>query len=60
MKKLNLGNFGVKEMDAKEMVNIDGGSWLSRAFDTIVDALEDAYDWALDRGVKLGAGKQPN
>ncbi len=27
MKNLNLENFGVRELDAKEIVNIDGGGW---------------------------------
>ncbi|RNL55491.1 hypothetical protein [Pedobacter jejuensis] len=60
MKNLKLENLGVQKMEMKEMKELNGGSWLSRAFDTVVDALEDVYDWALSHNVKLGAGKQSN
>ena len=56
MKKLQLENFGVQEMDAKEMTETIGGSWFSRAIDAIGNALDDAYHWAQDNlGLKLGS-----
>jgi len=30
MKSLELENFGVQELDAREMLTIEGGSWFSR------------------------------
>ena len=35
MKKLQLQNFGVREMDAEELVEIIGGSWFTRNFEEI-------------------------
>lgn len=32
MKKLNLESFGVQELDAKEMAEVQGGSWFWRNF----------------------------
>lgn len=36
MKNLNLENFGVQEMDAKEMKETTGGSWFGRNFRVIL------------------------
>ena len=56
MKNLKLENFGVQEMDAKEMEQVNGGSWFSRAIDAIANALDEAYHWAQDNlGLTLGA-----
>ena len=55
MKKFDLNNLGVQELDAKEMITIEGGSWISRAFDNVTQALDDAYHWAQDTlGITLG------
>lgn len=35
MRNLELENFGVVELDAKEMMEIEGGSWFSRNWKTI-------------------------
>ena len=39
MKNLDLNAIGVVEMDAEEIVNIDGGGWL-----------RDAWDWLVEHG----------
>ena len=44
----NLEQFGVQEMDSLELSVIDGGSWLSRAWDNTVNALDSAYHWCKD------------
>jgi len=58
MNNLELKKMGLQEMNVQEMVNIEGGSWLSRAWDNVVGALQDAYDWLKDRGVQVGTDAQ--
>ncbi|MFD2288965.1 hypothetical protein GJU39_14965 [Pedobacter petrophilus] len=55
MKNLNLENFGVQEMNAKEMRNENGGNWF---YGWVIEGLIDAAtDWdgavaSFNRGVK--------
>nr|WP_321450115.1 hypothetical protein [uncultured Carboxylicivirga sp.] len=42
----NLNDLGVHELTAKEATFINGGdSWVKRAWNNTVDALESAYNW---------------
>ncbi len=42
MKKLDLGTFGVEEMNEVELKMVEGGGFFDRAYDWIVNAFEDA------------------
>ncbi|MBI9063816.1 MAG: hypothetical protein JEZ14_17675 [Marinilabiliaceae bacterium] len=44
----NLNELGVQEMSAQEVSEVNGGSWVSRAWNNTVDALESAYQWCKD------------
>mgnify|MGYP001148993743 CR=1 FL=1 len=45
MKNLNLESFGVQEMDAKEMANVEGGGfWALIGFALVVSAIENFGD----------------
>ncbi len=54
MRNLDFNKIGLQEMNTQEMLSIEGGGWLSRTFDKLVDALQDAYDWLKGKGVKVG------
>ncbi len=56
---MNLENLGVQEMNAKELVGIDGGAWFNWQFieNTLSDvgnSIVDAGQWTL--GVLAGMG----
>jgi len=52
MKNLDLDRFGVQEMDATEIINVDGGSiwgWVAAAVSAIPDyfkGMGEGYAWA--------------
>ena len=48
MNKLDLTKFGVQEMSSNEMMNIEGGSWLSNLQDGVCEGVGQATDWVLD------------
>lgn len=59
MKNLKLENFGVTEMNQDEMLAVEGGGWLSRAWHNLTQALQDAYDWCKDTlGIKVGVDQE--
>ena len=45
MKNLDLNAYGVQEMNQQEMINVEGGGWLSDAFSWIGEVLENT--WAM-------------
>ena len=45
---LDLKDMGVQEMNAKELKKVNGGSWIKRAWNNTVEALESAYEWCKD------------
>jgi len=52
----NLKKYAVEELSLTEMKSIDGGSWFSRAFEAVGNALDDAYHWLQDNiGLTLGS-----
>jgi hypothetical protein len=48
MKNLDLTSYGVAEMTQQELVNVEGGSWLSdlgKALKAIGKAIEEFGEW---------------
>ncbi len=54
MKNLNLENFGVQEMDAKEMVNVDGGLWGEICAILVGVVVTAMYEGAKADGMEIG------
>jgi hypothetical protein len=55
MKNLELNGLNLQELNSKELLNIEGGSWLSRRFDEIGTALSDFRKWfGRNTGINLG------
>ena len=48
MKNLNLENLGVQELNAKEMVEIEGGIKFTGLITALYNAIVDAVDWVAE------------
>ena len=49
MKSFDLNAMGVQEMNTQEMSTINGGSWISDAWDAVCDAAEWVWEHAFVR-----------
>ena len=45
MKNLDLNAYGVQELNQQEMINVEGGGWLSNIGNAIIGAIDSAIGW---------------
>ncbi len=55
MKNLELNGLNLVELNSKELLGVEGGSWIGRRFDEIGGALSDFRRWfSRNTGINLG------
>lgn len=55
MKSLELNGLNLQELNSKELLSVEGGSWIGRRFAEIGEALSSFRSWVSDNlGIGLG------